>query len=118
MTNKHSAKGQWELWLDDEKEPPQSLKPGTVRMVARSVNEAKQLVLQNGPPAMMWLDHDLGMVNDKPSDSLEFLDWFVCMCQDIWGHYPEFDYYVISNNGPGRKRIETFMTSYLRMSRQ
>ncbi len=105
----------WELFLDDERECPVSLK-GEDRKIARTVQQAKDLVLQYGPPSMMWLDHDLGMVNGKTSDTMEFLYWFMSQCQTVWGKYPTFDYFVISANPVGLKRIESFMTSYIRLS--
>lgn len=105
----------WELFFDDEKDCPISLN-GEDRKVARSVQEAKELVLQFGPPKMMWLDHDLRMVNDKPSDTMEFLNWFMGMCQTEWGNYPKLDYFVISANPVGRKRIESIMTWYIKAS--
>lgn len=113
-TRKQRTMKTWELFLDDRRECPASLN-GEDRKVARAVQEAKELVLQYGPPNMMWLDHDLGMVNGKTSDTMEFLNWFMEQCQTVWGYYPEFDYFVISDNPVGRKRIESFMTAYIRL---
>jgi hypothetical protein len=80
----------WRLFLDDLRTPLDSS-----WKVARSVSDAKALVSENGTPAHIAFDHDLG---EGPS-GYDFLKWLVE--QEI----KDFDYSIHTSNPPGRANL-------------
>jgi hypothetical protein len=131
----------WNLYLDDERTP----KTERDWVIARSSEEAKNLVMKNGCPDYISFDHDLGfripdeMKDKNPSDfpmvetpigyfregviieetGLDFAKWLIE--QDMNGSIviPEnFEYNVHSANPVGAKNIKDLMASYLSHRKQ
>ena len=100
----------WNLFLDDERQTTY-VDPNGERMwfVARSTEEAKDLVIDLGFPWFMSLDHDLG-----PDDTtMKFLNWLVWEYGgNAITHVP--DYQIHSANPIGSRNIESFMESWKR----
>ena len=91
----------WILFLDDTRDPPwmnasydtlwqdyvlpiwPEAKESDLRL-CRTVQEAKDLILKDGPPAFMSLDHDMGMGAEcKPAETgMDFLKWFQFVYQE------------------------------------
>jgi hypothetical protein len=88
----------WKLFLDDLRDPPFS---GFV--IARSTSEAKQLVVEKGPPSSMSLDHDLG----GDDTAMVFLKW---LSENYFDSPPGFQ--VHSANPVGADNIVSFMNSW------
>ena len=101
----------WKLWLDDQ------VYSGLARraapegfLSADSVESAKDLVRQFGPPEEMSLDHDLG-----GEDVVSFLHWlegFVNFERAYGNLLPPPIYRVHSENPVGSKRIISFMETW------
>lgn len=119
-----TTRGQWYLWLDDERNPKTALAEdnGTealgeryaqyqrdeLTMVpwrwARSVEQAIWMVEEFGVPRTMSLDHDLG----GDSTSMQFVRWLA----DEGHQVPKT--YVHSANPVGRENILSYLRSYMR----
>jgi hypothetical protein len=107
----------YKLWIDDDANKPgmedwrSPPKDETNWKVARSTEEAKQIVLTYGIPLFLELDHDLGLDKCGNTDkSLEFLKWleqnYPAAIDSIQG------YDVHSKNDDGRKDIRSFFESW------
>lgn len=98
----------WKLWLDDQLDdsslPARQVPDGFIG--AKTVDEAKALVLQHGPPIFMDLDHDLGVGGETP----EFLNWLFYE----YGAVEPPSYRIHSENCVGRPNIDAFMSSWVR----
>jgi len=99
-------KTSWKLWLDDQindlETPVRWAPEGFIG--AGSTEEAKKLVVKNGPPGFMDLDHDLG----GDDTAMIFLNW---LFSSYGCEYPP-DYNVHSENPIGRDNIVSFMKSW------
>lgn len=95
------------LFLDDERDPSPSCFCEWI--VARSYQEAVQLVLILGAPQRMSLDHDLG----SEKTGYDFVKWLIeyHLDRDI---EPEFDFYIHSQNPVGRDNITAFLEGFRR----
>lgn len=60
----------WNLYLDDERYP----KTDKNWTIARTVQQAQRLILKNGLPIEMSLDHDLGK---RRLECIRFVEWLV-----------------------------------------
>lgn len=101
----------WALFIDDERFPPSSSFDIDWR-IARSVDEAKDLINRYGCPAYISFDHDLG---DKQPTGKDLADWLVEKDLDEPGFLPtNFTFAVHSMNPIGAKNIEGLLTQYLR----
>lgn len=91
------------LFLDDERDPPRSCD----WIIARTFDEATQLVRVLGPPDMMSLDHDLG----EGKSGYDFAKWLIdyLIEEDLEA---DFDYYVHSQNPVGRNNINSLFESF------
>lgn len=100
----------WKLFLDDERFPAEKDKDFTI---ARSCEEAIELMTAQGCPIFISFDHDLGLeksgydlakyIVEKDLDTnLSFIP-------------KEFSFYVHSQNNVGAKNIQTYLTQYLDM---
>ena len=59
------------LWVDDLREAPE----GYVHI--KSVNEAKEFIMQHSDIEMLDLDHDLGDFAKDGGDAIELLKWLI-----------------------------------------
>lgn len=79
-------------------------------VIARSVKEAKHIVLSKGFPVMISFDHDLG----DGENGYDFAKWIIDLILDGKYGLPEnFSYYVHSMNPIGKKNIEELMHNFL-----
>lgn len=98
----------WKLWLDDQLDDPETPIRHTPEgfLGAKSSAEAVKLVIENGLPEHVDLDHDLG----DDDTARDFLMWLV-------EHYPEGpvpSYAIHSQNPVGVMRLKSFMESWAR----
>lgn len=103
----------WVLFLDDERMPagnPEEFM-GMPRRIARSFDEAVQLVEEHGFPSLVQFDHDLG---DGPS-GYDFAKWLVDRDMDRGGMPDGFTYDIHSQNPIGARNIQSYLNSYLKM---
>lgn len=89
----------WKLFLDSERFPMD-----TSWQVARSVDEAMTLIAQNGYPAAISLDYDMG--ENKPT-GLDFLKKMTDEVIDRWPnlHFPVVEFDCHSSDTEGRCKI-------------
>ena len=100
----------WILYVDDIRNP----RDGKDWTIARTVEDAKRLILQNGCPAFISFDHDI----DENATGYDLAKWLVEMDLDGAVDIPDrFDYYVHSANTVGAANIDGVMKSYLRQKR-
>jgi len=88
----------YKLFIDDIRDCPEGF------VLARSIEDARDIVSQYGFPIFISLDHDLG----PDSTIMEFLHWLA------GNYYDEGapQYLVHSANPVGRANIIAFMTSW------
>lgn len=92
----------YRMFIDDERNPPIG-----DWVVVRSSDQAIKFVQENGPPAFISFDHDLG----GDDTTMVFLKKLV----DIWDDTDLIpDYQVHSANPVGSKNIVAFMESWKR----
>jgi hypothetical protein len=103
----------WNLFLDDERFPPDD---GREWMIARNIRSALEMIIYMGMPSYISFDHDLG--EDEPTgyelakilvdDALDFP-----LLSDH--QFPEdFSFYVHSQNPIGKANIEGLLNNYLK----
>lgn len=102
------------LFLDDLREP--SFLQGISQLegldwtVARTVDEAKELIKVNGYPIVISFDHDLG---DYTETGYDFVKWLIE--EDLGNSWiaPTFRYFVHSMNPVGADNINKTLSRYL-----
>ncbi len=102
-----SQRDSWILYLDDERNP-QTNRPWTI---ARTVSDAKNLVMTKGAPDFISFDHDI----DENGTGMDFAKWLIDM--DMDGKIelgPDFDWIIHSANPVGSKNIQGILESYMR----
>lgn len=106
----------WHLFLDDERTPyPNALYNRQRYTIARSSREALQLVLDNGMPLSMQLDHDLGMHAGAPDTTMDFLKGLSELLSSGEISFPKgFTYNIHSQNPVGVQNIAGYMQNLLR----
>jgi hypothetical protein len=98
----------WDLFIDDERFPPADNRSWRI---ARTRDEAIQLILEYGMPRFISFDHDLG--DDTPTGH-DIAQTLVEMDLDGRIDIPEkFEYYVHSQNPVGRQNIDALLKGYL-----
>ena len=98
----------WHLYIDDVRNPPTYEE--NQYTLARTVDEAKELILKNGMPQTISFDHDLGGV----STTIDLIKWIIEGYLDGNIEIPAgFKYYVHSMNPVGRENIHSLMQSFL-----
>lgn len=114
-THQHIKRhGFWYLYLDDERELPHHYDRERRWFVCRSSEEAKQMVLKNGIPAFMSLDHDLG----GEDTTMKFLHWLAEEYYNDTDKNPAgkllvIPGYVIHSQNPiGAQNIKSFIESW------
>jgi len=95
------------LFLDDERLPPED---GRAWAVVRSVAEAAAWVEENGFPAYVSFDNDLG---DGVPEGRAFARWLVERDLDTGAMPDGFAFYVHSQNPVAREAIEGVLDAYL-----
>lgn len=98
---------EWSLFLDDEREPKEK-----GMTVARTSEEAKELIRKKGFPKYMSLDHDLG----GDDTGQKFVKWIVDEYMDK--ELPEFDFNIHSDNPVGSKNMESLLNSFIKHKRE
>jgi len=102
----------WKLYLDDIRIPTDES-----FVIARSLDEARRLVLQNDMPTFISFDHDLGIDDSGillPS-GYDFAKWLVeSDLQKIIQIPDNFSFKVHSQNPVGAKNIEGLINGYLK----
>lgn len=110
----------WFLYLDDIRKPRHTYGNHQSHndtywknwTLARSSEEAKQLVLERGMPELMSLDHDLG----GDDTTFVFLHW---LTREYWnGTDPAPRYRIHSANPEGCVNLEAFMKSWRKSASQ
>ena len=113
----HDPKG-WYMFLDDERDISYlGLTPEDNVVLCRSSREAAQQCRdRGGPPSLMFLDHDLGLLHPETGlisrgldNTMRFLKWATDRYPD-W----DFDYDVHSMNPEGCLNIRAFLDSFIR----
>jgi hypothetical protein len=100
-----AADSGWSLWIDDQLDEVPGRKNPPGFLGAKSVEEAKELVIAHGIPEFMDLDHDLG-----EESVMTFLKWLADEFPD--GPVPEWE--VHSQNPIGKQNINSFLDSWKR----
>ena len=109
----------WYLFLDDirsvsfldQKKEEKNLKyVEGPWIVARSMQEALDLIESKGMPQVISFDHDLG---DKVPTGFDFSKWIVEKDLDDNILPKDFDYQVHSDNPVGRDNIVGLLNQYL-----
>ena len=112
----------YDLFLDDLRDPSYVRnEPGYGEVpieVARTVDEARRLYRERGRPRHVYFDHDLGVVNGRIEESVEWIDWLASLDDEngeplLPGARPP-TYSIHSDNPPGRRAIESRMGSWTR----
>lgn len=98
---------EWNLYLDDERNPKTQKK----FLVARSVDEAKKLIKEKGFPSYMSLDHDLG----DDETGYDFVKWITKEYQDK--ELPEFEFNVHSANPVGAENIKKLLDNFIKFKK-
>lgn len=97
----------YKLFLDDERTPVFE-----DWVIARSSNEAIELLKERGIPTEIALDHDLGG-DDTSMKYIRYLIDYV-FCNDL--RLPkDFRYYIHSMNPVGAKNIERLMKGFVKV---
>lgn len=97
----------YSLYIDDVRTPRVLVNC----KIARSFDEACQIVTENGCPDFISFDHDLG---DGVPTGFDFAKWFVEMDLDKnIDIQSDFMYNVHSSNPPGSVNIKGYLDSYL-----
>jgi len=113
----HDPKG-WYMFLDDERHLSYlGLTPEDNVVLCRSSYEAAQACKdRGGPPSLMFLDHDLGLLRPETGLISRGLDTTMRFLKWATDRYPEwdFDYDVHSMNPEGTKNIRAFLDSFTR----
>lgn len=105
----------YKLLLDDVRNPPKD-KDGTVESgwrIARTVDQAINIVLSNGIPDHVAFDHDLG----TQENGMDFAKWLCLQC-DYLGIKPTFTFDVHSQNPCGAENIRSYVQQYIDIRNQ
>lgn len=95
----------YKLFIDDERYPVDD-----EFIIARSFNQAIDIIKEKGLPEYASFDHDLGLFAKTGAD---IAYWITDYCQDNKIKFT-MQYYVHSQNPVGKKNIEGVFESYKR----
>lgn len=95
----------WKLFIDDERFPITD-----DWQIARSSQEAIDMVQANGMPAEIAFDHDLG----GDDTSMKFIWWFIDAYYDGLLLIGDLSYTIHSQNSVGVKNIRGLMDGFLK----
>ena len=99
----------YKLLLDDIRVPPTDKDTGRVESgwrIARTAEQAINIVYSIGLPNHIAFDHDLG--DPENGDAMEFAKWLAEYCL-YYKIKPSFTYDVHSMNPIGKKNIESYI---------
>lgn len=97
----------YKLFIDDERFPVGNNKEW---IIARTVDEAKNIINILGFPIFISFDHDLG--HNEPS-GYDFVKWIVEQDQTYNILPTDFSFYVHSQNPIGAKNIKSLLNNWL-----
>lgn len=101
-------KADWKLYLDDVRPCPSGY------VLARSYEEAIELITEMGCPSFISFDHDLGLKPDKTElNGFSLVKWLVDKDLDEKIIPDHFDYVIHSSNPNGRDNIDGLLGQYL-----
>lgn len=109
----------YKLLLDDVRNPPKDKATGVVESgwrIARTVDQAINIVFSCGMPEHIAFDHDLG--EDAPGgDGMQFAKWICeyCMDNDLM---LTCTYHVHSMNPEGAKNIKSYLQNFKKMQKK
>ena len=95
----------YKLFLDDIREP---YSPDFI--IARSTDQAIQIIQEKGFPYFFSLDHDLG---DNTLTGLDFVKWVIEYDLDNNVIPDDFTFNIHSANPPGAENMKSLLESYL-----
>ena len=98
----------YRLFLDDLRDPPDA-----TWVVARSFEEAVNIIAISGCPELISFDHDLG----PGRTGYDFAHWLVQQDLDRKILQPEFSFQVHSANPVGARNITCLLDRYLTFRR-
>lgn len=102
----------YSLFIDDERYPPRN--DGRNWIIARDFLDVSLCLRRNGMPGFVSFDHDLGE-NKRTGHDIVKLLIELDMSDDEQYKIPQgFEYYVHSQNVPGKANIEGLLESYLK----
>ncbi|MDD3595219.1 cyclic-phosphate processing receiver domain-containing protein [Sulfuricurvum sp.] len=112
MSVKHTI---WKLYLDDIRYPNDN-----TYIIARTVEEAQQLIEKYGVPEYISFDHDLGVddMDNLLPNGYDLAKWLVEM--DMDGNIElssDFTFTVHSQNPVGAENIRVYLSNYLAIKR-
>jgi hypothetical protein len=105
----------WKLYLDDIRTPKDS-----AYIIARTVEEAQQLIETYGVPEHISFDHDLGLddMDNLLPTGYDMAKWLVEKDMDGFLQIPgNFAFSVHSQNPVGAENIQGLLNGYLRHKR-
>ena len=95
----------YKLFIDDERYPV-----GDSWVIARTSNEAVEIIKEQGIPSFISFDHDLG----GRDTSMIFIHKMIDFVLDGDMMIPDdFDFYVHSQNPIGKQNIEGILKSFI-----
>jgi hypothetical protein len=102
----------WNLFLDDERFPPDD---GWDWVIARNVASAMSEIINRGMPSYISFDHDLGENEKTGYDLVKVLidDALSDPDEPDYQFPADFSYYVHSQNPIGKANIEGLLNNYL-----
>lgn len=103
----------WNLFIDDERNPETIYLLGEYWTIARSSEQATNLVKEKGMPDAISFDHDLGE-NDT---SIVFLKWLIeYALENKINWVPECFFHT--QNPVGKQNLKSLVSSWLRIIKQ
>lgn len=101
----------YSLFIDDERLPPRN--DGRNWVIARDWEDVMMVLRIHGMPGYISFDHDLGDHTHTGYDIAKFLVELDMNGEEDFQLPDGFDFYVHSQNVPGKKNIETYLGNYL-----
>jgi hypothetical protein len=105
----------WRLFLDDERFPVEDdgTPLGNNFIIARTVEEAQNLIMLYGMPNYISFDNDLG---ENQPEGYSLVKWIVEMDMDgIINIKEDFSFYVHSQNSQAQVNIPAYLNNYLKI---
>lgn len=101
-------KNDWNLFLDDVRPCPKGY------VLARSYEEAINLIKELGCPSFISFDHDLGLIPGQVElNGFSLAKWLVEKDLDHQIIPDHFNYVIHSSNSQGRANIDGLLKQYL-----
>ena len=100
----------WQLFLDDERYPPNPRTKGLNWKLARNVDDAMWFIRTYGIPKFMSLDHDLGV---GKLTGMDFVKTFCSYLLDQGTNWPNnLDVYIHSQNPVGTQNMQSYLDNF------